>query len=277
VPEFDRAIDDLAVCHTDVVNDPAAAPVRRGRPRAVAAADGSRPPRDEIVDAATRLFLEHGYAATSTRAIADLVGVRQPSLYYYFRRKDDILAALLDDAMAPILDAAGALRQVNEPDPVRLYALAASHCAILCSTPHNVGQLFHVPEVQADRFSDFRAARSRLRLYYGMLVEGGITQGDFDALDADVATSLVLGFAESPVSTRASRPEAVSSITPWAVADSCLHVVGCRGTSYEDTVRAGRELSQVVAGQAFAFAEPGPVDALDGFEADWQRPPDLVG
>ena len=36
-----------------------------------------------------------GYASTSTRRIADAVGVRQASLYHHFATKDDILDALL--------------------------------------------------------------------------------------------------------------------------------------------------------------------------------------
>jgi AcrR family transcriptional regulator len=45
-----------------------------------------RPNRRELlVDTAARLFIEHGYAATSVRQIADAVGFTEAALYYHFK------------------------------------------------------------------------------------------------------------------------------------------------------------------------------------------------
>ena len=41
--------------------------------------------RDNIVDAASELFLRNGYDATSVRQIADVVGVTEAALYYHFK------------------------------------------------------------------------------------------------------------------------------------------------------------------------------------------------
>ena len=46
---------------------------------------------DEIIDAAARVFAERGYHGTSTQAIADVLGMRQASLYYYFPSKEAAL------------------------------------------------------------------------------------------------------------------------------------------------------------------------------------------
>jgi AcrR family transcriptional regulator len=48
--------------------------------------------RAEIIDAAAQVFAEFGYSATSTQNIAEVLGLRQASLYYYFRSKDDALS-----------------------------------------------------------------------------------------------------------------------------------------------------------------------------------------
>ena len=74
-----------------------------GRPRAVpqlVPADV----REEILSAAAGLFETYGYTATSTRAIATEVGLRQASLFHYFARKDDILSELLDRTLRPTLE-----------------------------------------------------------------------------------------------------------------------------------------------------------------------------
>lgn len=56
--------------------------------------------RAEILRAATRLFLEKGYEATSLQDIADEVGLLKGSLYYYISEKEDLLYAILEDMYA---------------------------------------------------------------------------------------------------------------------------------------------------------------------------------
>src|SRR5262245_34055009 len=46
---------------------------------------------EEIVDAAARVFAARGYHGTSTQDIAELLGMRQASLYYYFSSKEEAL------------------------------------------------------------------------------------------------------------------------------------------------------------------------------------------
>lgn len=41
--------------------------------------------RDNLIDTAGQLFLQHGYDATSVRQIADAVGVTEAALYYHFK------------------------------------------------------------------------------------------------------------------------------------------------------------------------------------------------
>ena len=65
----------------------------RGRPRLEQSRRPGKTAREEILDAAAELFTNLGYASTSTRGIADAVGVRQASLYHHFATKDDILDA----------------------------------------------------------------------------------------------------------------------------------------------------------------------------------------
>lgn len=52
-------------------------------------------PRGQIFEAATRLFSELGYRATSTRAIAKAAGVKQVMVHYYFSSKELLYEAVL--------------------------------------------------------------------------------------------------------------------------------------------------------------------------------------
>lgn len=58
--------------------------------------------REQILDAALRLFAQHGMAQVTTRQIAQAVGISQPSLYAHFRSADDIAMELCVAAFAAL-------------------------------------------------------------------------------------------------------------------------------------------------------------------------------
>ncbi len=53
--------------------------------------------RAAIMRAAVRLFAERGFRGTTTRALADAVGVTEPVLYEHFRSKHDLYAAIVEE------------------------------------------------------------------------------------------------------------------------------------------------------------------------------------
>ncbi|WP_226350526.1 MULTISPECIES: TetR/AcrR family transcriptional regulator C-terminal domain-containing protein [unclassified Pseudonocardia] len=57
--------------------------------------------RDSVIREALDLLDEVGLDKISTRGLARRLGVEQPSLYYHFRKKEDLLSAMAEVAMAP--------------------------------------------------------------------------------------------------------------------------------------------------------------------------------
>src|ERR1700748_3624645 len=106
----------------------------RGRPRLEQSRRPGKTARDEILDAAAELFPSLGYASTSTRRIADAVGVRQASLYHHFATKDDILDALLAGTVDEPLRLAGELLTQRDPASARLHALVVADVTQLCGS-----------------------------------------------------------------------------------------------------------------------------------------------
>ncbi|NEE03580.1 TetR/AcrR family transcriptional regulator [Phytoactinopolyspora halotolerans] len=51
--------------------------------------------REQIVDAANRLFYEQGFERTSFASIAEAVGISRGNFYYHFKTKDAILDAVI--------------------------------------------------------------------------------------------------------------------------------------------------------------------------------------
>ena len=63
--------------------------------------------RERLLETATELFAEKGYAGTSVREIVDRAGVSKPVLYYYFKSKEGLFYAILEwaaDVQQKILD-----------------------------------------------------------------------------------------------------------------------------------------------------------------------------
>jgi len=72
--------------------------------------------REQILEIATHLF-QKGFRATSLDHVAAEMGVTRPALYYYFRSKEELLAAIYDRAVGVLIDWAAALfAQGLEPD-----------------------------------------------------------------------------------------------------------------------------------------------------------------
>lgn len=60
--------------------------------------------KELILNAATTLFANKGYSGTSVREIVELAGVTKPTLYYYFKNKEDLYIKLIDEAMLTFFD-----------------------------------------------------------------------------------------------------------------------------------------------------------------------------
>ena len=55
--------------------------------------------REEILDAAAKLFARHGYPETDTQVLADLLGVGKGTIYRYFPSKHALFLAAADRVM----------------------------------------------------------------------------------------------------------------------------------------------------------------------------------
>ncbi|NUP50368.1 MAG: TetR/AcrR family transcriptional regulator [Catenulispora sp.] len=199
---------------------------RAGRPRAIPDPAPDLTAREQILDAAAALFVTQGFGSTSTRAIAEAVGIRQASLYYHFAGKDDILAELLERTVRPSAELAAQLQQRAGTDPAAaataLYELAHADAALLASAPHNVGSLYLIPEVRDQRFDEFRSQRAGLQAVYGRLgrIAGNRTH---DEMSEAVLGALLIQVVEVVIPLRrADEPP----VDPAAVAAAVLRIVG---------------------------------------------------
>jgi AcrR family transcriptional regulator len=219
------------------------------------------PPREEILDAAAGLFVGQGLAATTTRQIAERVGIRQASLYYHFAGKDDILLELLTQSVRPSLQVAAALESRCRDDPAAgLYALALIDVRTLTRAPHNIATLYLTPEVQGEEFASFRAELDQLRAAYGRLGRAAASASGADTLagpsaglDETLVATLIMQVVESVIPLRRAG-ELHDSHAP-DIAASCLRLIGL---GEPEVARARDAAGELLATAPLPGGEPPP-------------------
>lgn len=157
-----------------------------------------RAKRQQIADAATRLFLAQGYANTSMDAITAAAKVSKQTLYSYFPTKVDLLAEVLNGAsqqLFPSLPAPDHLDSVEE-----LHTVLMSFATQLTQTMLSaqgiamfrlvLGEAFRVPELR----ERVQAALPRQLLgRVGRILSLAHDQGLICLPDPDLAPRLFLG------------------------------------------------------------------------------------
>jgi AcrR family transcriptional regulator len=230
-----------------VGDDGAMTVTRAGRPRLTSKRRPGTTARDEILDAAGELFTTTGYTGTSTRTIAEAVGIRQASLYHYFKTKDDILCALLSQTVTPTLSF---IPNLGTAVPAlsaqqHLHALAAFDGGQLLDGRWNLGALYLQPELRGAGLETFWSDRERLRLHYLAVSQAVVTETGIDAVAAGMPFRLV----ESLVNTRADHTDGDRTGLPMHVADACVRVLGVPDTGTSALRESSSRLMALRCGQ----------------------------
>ncbi|MDX6364495.1 TetR/AcrR family transcriptional regulator [Streptomyces sp. NPDC058274] len=200
---------------------------RVGRPRAAQRPDSGLSPRDELLVAAAELFTTRGYAATTTRAVAERAGMRQASMYHYVSGKEELLAELLESTVTPSLALARQLLADDAtPAADRLWELCRTDVELLCGGSHNLGGLYLLPEVRAERFAGFHAVRAELKDTYRQLLAATEAGGALAKSELELRTDLVFGLIEGVILVHRSDPERPVSAFAEATADAALRIAG---------------------------------------------------
>jgi AcrR family transcriptional regulator len=164
---------------------------RVGRPRVNPTA-GDLAPRDEILAAATRLFAEQGVAEVTMSEIAARAGLRQASLYYWFRRKEEILAEIVEQVNRVPLEFVLMLEQEAGDAAVQLWRLVHFDVGALCRFPFDINEVHRLSRRAPDAFEVYWRERQALNDAVERLIARGMAGGTFRPVDARLAALVVL-------------------------------------------------------------------------------------
>jgi TetR/AcrR family transcriptional regulator, fatty acid metabolism regulator protein len=183
--------------------------------RSIAEADK----RTRILDAAVRVFAEHGYHGARVGDIAEDAGVAHGLLYHYFASKDDVLRTIFVENWGALIARFRAVEASAESAPAKLEGIAK----ILLRTWRNdpalvtvmVREVARGPQLQ-DRVDEVREAFAIVQ----RVIEEGQAAGTFRTeVDARLASWIFYGGLEEV-------------LTGW--------VLGQLSDSEEDVARAER-------------------------------------
>ncbi len=87
--------------------------------------------RKEILRAAAQIFQEKGYHASSMQDIAEAVELKKGSLYHHVKSKQEILLALLDEALEMIIDRLDQINSQDLPPDLKLRQAMRSYLTFL--------------------------------------------------------------------------------------------------------------------------------------------------
>ena len=108
-------------------------PRKRGRP--LKTDDDSR--RRDLIEKSARLFREKGYEKTTVRDIAAAAGMQAGSWFYYFKTKQEILAAVMEQGMVRSLEDLEAIASQSLPPREAFRQLVHVHLHTLLAPEHD--------------------------------------------------------------------------------------------------------------------------------------------
>jgi len=81
--------------------------------------------KEKIKYIAFRLFLEKGYEATNIREICEEVGIKPPSLYFYFKSKEDLFFCIYDEVWSDKISFIENIEELkqNIPPDIKLFTV----------------------------------------------------------------------------------------------------------------------------------------------------------
>ena len=151
--------------------------------------------RAEVVAAAARVFAARGYHATSIDDLLEATGLTRGGLYHYMDGKQDLLIAVLDDLMVPLLQRTRAI--VAEPGTPEEHLRAITRVWI----GHVAAHLDHMVIFNQERrtlerdagWAHVRAARREFEQLVRSVLERGIADGSFAIADPGLTLLAFLG------------------------------------------------------------------------------------
>jgi TetR/AcrR family transcriptional regulator, cholesterol catabolism regulator len=187
---------------------------RRSSPIGAAATRTAARRHEEIMDAAARVFATKGFHGASTQDIADVLGIKQASLYHYFPSKEVALETVCIIGAEGFYERAKAIVEAPGSCERKLETLVLSHLSPLTDRPDYVRVFLNerrqLPSTSRRKVGRWSRGLERL---FERVIADGIREGVFGKnVDARLATLTLLGALNSVSAWLAKEGRDIDSI-----------------------------------------------------------------
>jgi TetR/AcrR family transcriptional regulator len=188
--------------------------------------------RAAILQAAAKEFAEQGIAGARTDAIARAARVNKALLYYYFRDKETLYGAVLDDAFGRMKAAIFQVLDSNLPPREKILAYVGAYFDFVAS--NQIYPKLMQREMMRARVGDSLHIERLVKAYFqpiyqrvGDLLRKGIASGEFRKVDPahfvpSMIAMIVFYFSSAPIMRRVFR---FNPLTPDRIAERRLAVL----------------------------------------------------
>lgn len=163
---------------------------RARRARAELAA-GDR--REDVLRAATRVFLRRGYHHAPLEEVAAEVALTKAGVYHYFGSKQEILEAICDHAMTAFEEVLTSSLSLPGTPEDRLRHTTARYLDLFLADASLSVFMRHFDDLSDDVRTRMRERRKRMEAQVRRTLEEGIGEGVFEAADVQLAMLAVFG------------------------------------------------------------------------------------
>jgi AcrR family transcriptional regulator len=150
--------------------------------------------REQILDAAALIFSQKGFHAASMADIAEAVNLQKASLYYHVSSKQEILLAILDQALDLLIERLIAVQAVQLPPEEKLRQGMRTYLQTL--TDHQslaAVLLLEHRSLEPELREQHIPRRDRFERIWKELIQEGQESGVFACADPGLAARALLG------------------------------------------------------------------------------------
>jgi len=151
------------------------------------------PRRLQIEDAASTLFRERGYAATSVRDIASALNLQGGSLYAHVASKEDVLWSIVCRAADRFNAEVGPAAASDASPADRLRSMIRGHVAVVTSYQKDAAVFLHEWRfLSEERRDQLAARRDGYEALFRQVISDGISAGNFRPVDPRLTAMAIL-------------------------------------------------------------------------------------
>ncbi len=172
--------------------------------------------RERLLETATELFAEKGYAGASVREIVEKAGVSKPVLYYYFKSKEGLFYAILEWAAGvqqKILNEIFETRGTVLDRFIFLYRRVYEGIQQYKSLYIMIHGLIYGPPQGVPEY-DFASYQRHMLDAVKRIYAEGVSSGEIRKVDAEEVAFLVLGLMDFSLNMDMVLPELADAQRP---------------------------------------------------------------